>query len=116
MTKPTLNDISLPDMSNDITQTTPTLNEKRSFAKVVNCRDATESGSYPLIRDFGKFALVMIATKRKFQFCLMFPEIAGEDGCRIVKLGALRWKKEANSDFQISQALAQSLRKLQEIK
>jgi hypothetical protein len=81
---------------------------RRAFARVVNSPDPTNADSYPQIFDFGKSALVVQASKRKFQFLLMFPQVAGQEGSEIVEITGFRWKHEASS-YQVDSAIDASI-------
>lgn len=78
---------------------------RRAFATVVNSRDATGFGQYPQVFAFlNQVALVVEASKRKFQFFLMFPEVGGQDGCEMVKVSCKLWKSDARG-YQVDSAI-----------
>lgn len=84
----------------------------RAYARVVNSPSAGPHayGVYPQIFDLGNLrSLVIKSSARKYQFFIMFPEIGGEDGCKLVPVGDARWKRDAISSFHVPNAINKAL-------
>lgn len=83
----------------------------RAFYKAINNPDANkDSGSYPLIVEMpDRLSIVAITSKRKIRLALMFPEVGGQDGCRIVMLGRGYFKTRAWATCAIQTAVNEAL-------